>query len=67
MGLVGARRGGEIQVVPEPTQHRVAHRTADEVQPMSRRVETGTEVTYHLRDAEQLGNGVALVNLVFIL
>ena len=27
---------------------------------MPRRVETGTEVAYHLRDAEQFGDGVAL-------
>ena len=48
VGLVGTRRGGEVQVVAEPSQHRIAHRTTDEVQPVPRRVETGTEIAYHL-------------------
>ena len=60
VGLVGTRRGGEVQVVAEPSQHRIAHRTTDKVQSVPRRVETGTEVAYHLRDAEQFGDGVAL-------
>ena len=48
VGLVGTRRGGEVQVVAEPSQHRIAHRTTDKVQSVPRHVETGTEVAYHL-------------------
>lgn len=47
-------------VVAEPAQHRIAHRATDEVEPVSGLVEAGGEVAYHRRDAEQLGDGVAL-------
>lgn len=60
MRLTGARGGGEVEVVADASQHRVADGPADEVEPVSGLVEAGGEVVYHRRDAEQLGDGVAL-------
>ena len=37
--LLGARVGGEVEVVAEPAEQRVAHRTTDQVQLVTRRGE----------------------------
>ena len=60
LGLLGARRGREVEVVVVPAEHRVAHRTADQGQLVAGLGEAPAEVVDHRRDPVQLGRDGAL-------
>ena len=60
LDLVGARRGGEVEVVVQPAEHRVAHRTADQRQLVPGGREPGAELVDHRRDPVELRGDVAL-------
>ena len=55
LGLVGARRGGEVEVVLQPAEHRVAHRTADQRQLVAGLGEQRAELVDAPGDPVQLG------------
>ena len=58
--LVGVRVGGEVEVVAEPAEQRVAHRTADQVQLVAGGGEPAAELVGDRRDPQQFGDGAAL-------
>ena len=55
--LLGARVGGEIQVIAQPAEQRVAHAAADEVQLVTRISEHAAEIAQHARRAVQRNRG----------
>ena len=60
LGVVGPRRGGEVEVGVRPAEHRVAHRPADQRQLVAGGREHLAEVVDHGRDPLQLEVRVAL-------
>ena len=58
--LLGLGVGGEVQVVAEPAEQRVAHRAADQVQLVPGRGEPAAEFVGDGGDAQQLVHGTAL-------
>jgi hypothetical protein len=54
LGLVRAGRGGEVEVVVRPAEHRVAHRAADQRELVTGRGEPLAELVDHRRDPVQL-------------
>ena len=56
----GTGRRGEVEVLLEPAQHRVAHRPADQGDLLAGRLEAGAELVDHRCDPEQLLDGAAL-------
>ena len=58
--LGGCRAGGEVQVVTEAAEQRVAHRAADQVQVLAALGEPGAELVDDREHAQQLGDGGAL-------
>ena len=58
--LVRVGVGGEVQVVAEPAEQRVAHRPADQVQLVAGRGEAAAELVGDGRDPHQLGHRAAL-------
>ena len=52
--------GAEVEVVAEPAEQRVAHRTADQVQLVAGGGEAAAQLVGDRGDAEQFGDGVAL-------
>jgi hypothetical protein len=49
-GLVGSRRSGEIEVLPEPVQERVTHRPTHEGKVVTSIVEAHSQLVHHWRD-----------------
>ena len=60
LGVVGPRRGGEVEVVVRPAEHRVAHRAADQRELVAGVREQRAEVVDDRRDPVQLDVRVAL-------
>ena len=60
LDLVGARRGGEVEVVVRPAEHRVAHRAADQGQLVPGGREPRPELVDDRRDPVELRGDVAL-------
>ena len=54
--LVGVGVGAEVEVVAEPAEQRVAHRTADQVQLVAGRGEPAAQLVGDRGDAQQLGD-----------
>jgi hypothetical protein len=57
---LGPSVGGEVQVVPEPAEQRVAHRAADQVQRVPGGAEPLAQLAGDRRHAQQLADGVLL-------
>ena len=60
LDLVGARGGGQVEVVVAAAQHRVAHRPADEGQLVPGGREPRAQLVDHGCDPVELGGDVAL-------
>ena len=58
--LLGTSRGGQVEVVVLPAEHRVADRAAYQRQLVPGSRETGPELVDHGGDAVELGGDVAL-------
>ena len=58
--LLGARVGGEVEVVAEATQQGIAYGTPDQVERVPGVGEPPAEVVGDRRDAQQLGEGSTL-------
>ena len=54
LGDLGARRGGEVEVVVQPAEHRVANRTADQGDLLAGRGEAPAQLVGHRGDPRQL-------------
>ena len=54
LGGLGACGGGEVEVVLQPAEHRVADRAADQGDLLAGRREAGAELVDHRRDPQQL-------------
>ncbi len=58
--LLGPRVGGQVEVVAEPAEQGVAHRSAYQVQGVSRGGEPGAQLDRHRRHPDQLADRVLL-------
>jgi hypothetical protein len=60
LGDLRPRRRGEVEVVVQPAQHRVPHRSADQGDLLPGRHEPGAELVDHRRDPGELRHGAGL-------